>query len=261
MKFLRIIPLLLLANPISLSAQTGDHLAMGIERAQARDPEAALVHFQAGLAADPGSYELNWHAAQAAIDIGKQTPDSVKSTRRDTLYVEAERYARAATVANANGADGHFLLSVAVGRASLTKGKKERVRRAGEIRTEALRAIDLNPNHDGAYHVMGRWNAEIMRLSGFERFFAKSFLGGSIFNDASWAHAIQYLEKAVSIDSANIYHHLDLALVYIDRGRYTAAREQLQAIPTLPVVDVMDPRYQADAAMWLGKIQGKRDRS
>lgn len=241
-------------------AQTADHRALGIARAEGRDPEAALIHFQAALEADSTDYELNWRAALAAIDLGKQIPDSVKSPRRDSLYAQAERYARKATVANPSGADGHFVLGAAIGRASLTKGKRERVRRAVEIRNEALKAIELKPDHDGAYHVLGRWNAEIMRLSGFERFFARSFLGGSIFSQASWDHAVEFMEKSVSLAPTNIYHHLDLALVLIDRGRYADARRHLEQIAALPVEDVMDPRYKEDAASWLGKIDGKKDR-
>ncbi|MEO8295533.1 MAG: hypothetical protein ABI613_08470 [Gemmatimonadota bacterium] len=260
MKLARALPFLLLISA-SLSAQTTDHHGMGIARALAGDPSAALVHFQAALATDSASYDLNWRAALASIDVGKQTPDSVKSPPRDSLYAQAERYARTATLANPAGADGHFVLAAAIGRASLTKGKRERVRRAVEIRAEALKAIELDPDHDGAYHVLGRWNAEIMRLSGLERFFAKSFLGGSIFNQASWDSATRYMEKSVALAPANIYHRLDLGLVYIDRGRYAEARLQLQQIATLPDVDVMDPRYKEDAVGWLGKLEGKKDRT
>ena len=249
----------ILTVPTAVLAQVPDHLALGIARVEARDPRAALEHFKAHLAADPGSYEANWRAALALVDIGKQTPDSVRSGPRDSLYAEAERYARKATEANPGDAEGHFVLSVAIGRASLTRSKRERVRRAAEIRAEALRAIELNPRHDGAYHVMGRWNAEIMRLSAMERFFAKSFLGGGIFNQASWDRAVEYLEQSVTLAPTNIYHHLDLALVYIDRKRYRDARRHLDQIATLPVVDVMDPGYQQQAVIQLRRIEDKRD--
>jgi tetratricopeptide (TPR) repeat protein len=242
-------------------AQGADHLAMGIAQVNSRDPAGALEHFRAALEQAPDSYEANWRAALALIDVGKQTPDSVKSATRDSMYAEAERYARKATEANPNGADGHFVLAAAVGRASLTKSKRERVKRATEIRVEALKAIELNQNHDGAYHVLGRWNAEIMQLSGFERFFAKSFLGGRVFNEASWDRAVEYMEKSVSLAPTNIYHHLDLAEVYIDRGRYSAARRHLEQIGTLPVVDVMDPRYQETAIALLEKTGRKKDKN
>ena len=248
-----------LAAPTRLLAQAPDHIALGMARLEARDPQAALEHFKAELETNPGSYEANWRAALALVDIGKQTPDSIRSPRRDSLYAEAERYARKATEANPADAEGHFVLSVAIGRASLTKSKRERVRRATEIRVEALKAMEINPRHDGACHVMGRWNAEIMRLSAMERFFAKSFLGGSVFNQASWDRAVEYMEQSVSLAPTNIYHQLDLALVYIDRKRYGDARRHLEQIATLPVVDVMDPNYQQQAVAQLQRIAGKRD--
>jgi tetratricopeptide (TPR) repeat protein len=258
MKFLRgVVGLCVL--PVVAFAQAPDHIAMGRAAFDARDPATALTHFQAALAEDSLSYEAAWRAAQAAIDIGKQTPDSEKNASRDSLFAMAERYARIAVGANPNDAEGHFILSVAIGRASLTKGKRERVRRATEIRNEALKAIELKPTHDGAYHVLGRWNAEVMRLSGFTRFFARSFLGGAVFSQASWEHAVEFMTKAVELDPSIIQHHLDLAEIYIDRKRYSEARRELEAIAPLPLKDVLDPRYKENALRLLRQIEGKRD--
>lgn len=248
----------LCAGAAALPAQEAQ-IARGIEAAEARRPAEALAHFESALRVDSMSYEANWRAARALIDIGKQTPDERKSAARDSLYAQAERYARRAVTANPDGADGHFILSAAIGRASLTKGKKERVQRAAEIRSEALRAIALDPDHDGAYHVLGRWHAEIMRLSGIQRFFAKSFLGGAIFNEASWDKAVENMSKAVSLAPQNIYHRYDLAEIYVDRKEYTKAREQLARIAELPVKDVMDPTYKEEAAALLKSIEGKTD--
>jgi len=248
--------LLALAGPAAAqSAQ--DHVTLGVQATDQRDLRAALQHFEAALAVDSMHYEANWRGSDALVDIGKQTPDSIRSPERDAMYAKAEVWARRAVLADANGADGHFALAQAIGRASLTLGKKERVKRAKEIRDEALKAIDLDPRHDGAYHVLGRWNAEIMRLSGIQRFFAKSFLGGEVFNQASWANAMQYMERAVSIRPDYIYHHLDLAEMYIDQDRWADARSQLELIGTLPIIDAADPHYKTEAQRLLGTIRNK----
>ena len=63
-----------------------------------------------------------------------------------------------------------------------------------------------------------------MRLSGLSRFFAKSFLGAGIFNQASWAKAIFNMEKAVELDPGRIYHHLELAEIYAERKRVADAK-------------------------------------
>lgn len=244
----------------SLAAQdVAEDIHLAVQAQLARDPATALTYLERALSADPNSYEANWRTAEILMDIGKQTPDSVKSPARDSLYARAEGLARVAVEVDPEGADGWYALAAAIGRASLTKGKKERVQRAGEIRSAALRALEIDPAHHKTLHVMGRWNAEIMRLSGFQRFFAKNFLGGAIFNAAAWDSAQVYMERAVAASPENVYHRLDLGEILIDRKRYSAARVELERAAELPVYDVLDPAYQARARALLQRIAGKRD--
>lgn len=225
-----------------------DHISMGIAAVQTHDLPTGFAHFEAALALDSMSYEANWRAAMALLDEGEAIPDSVRSSHRDSLYARAESLARRAVAADSSRAEGHFALAASIGRASLTMGKKERIRRAAVIRDEALRTIAIDPKHDGAYHIMGRWNAEIMRLSGLSRFFAKKFLGAGIFGKASWADAISNTEKAVALDPGRIYHRLELAEIYADRKRYADAKEQLGRIRELPDRELMDHVYRQRAA-------------
>ena len=240
------------------SAQgSADHVAMGTEALQVHDLRTALAHYEAGLELDSTDYEANWRAAMVLLDLGEQIPDSVKSPERDSLYARAEILARRAVASDSNRAEGHFALAAAVGRASLTMGKKDRIRRAPLIRDEARKAIALDPRHDGAYNILGQWNAEIMRLSGFSRFFAKSFLGAGIFKEASWDSATTNLEKAVELDPRRIYHRLELARVYIDRKRYDDARAQLSEVEALPEREVGDSAYKAEGAALARRIADK----
>lgn len=259
----RIVVLLLTglaAGPLAAQTAT-DHIAEGRAAAEAFDPRTALRHFEAALAQDSLDGEANWRAALALIDLGKQTPDSVKSPERDSLYARAERYARRAVAADSAVAEAHFALANAAGRVSLTLPPQERLQRAKLVRAAALRAIALDPKHDGAYHVLGRWNAEIMRLPGISRFFAKNFLGEGIFDEASWENATTNLEKAVALRPTLVYHHLDLAEIYIDRERYSDARRHLQRVAGLPRSDVMDSTYKAEAAALLEQIANKKDKN
>lgn len=254
------LPLAVIAGSVPLAAQSvADHNAMGAKASAAHDLPTAIAHFDAALALDSMSAEANWRMALALIDQGRQAGDTTANARRDSLYARAERFARRSVAADSMDAQGHFALANAVGRASLSKGKKERLKRATEIRDEALRAIELNPKHDGAYHILGRWNFELMRLSGLSRFFAKSFLGGGVVKQASWEGAITNMEKAVALDPSRITHHLDLAQVYIERDRYSDARTQLAEVEALPATDIMDPKYKRTAAILLEKIAGKKD--
>jgi len=234
--------------------QVADHIGLGVAADEAHDLRTALQHFQAALAQDSTSYEANWRGAMTLLTLGELIPEGKESAERDSLNAQAERYARRAVASNPSGADGHFALAASVGRTSLTLGKKARIRLASEIRSEALRAIALNPRHDGAYHVLGRWNAEIMGISGFSRFFAKSFLGAGIFNQASWAKAIFNMEKAVELDPGRIYHHLELAEIYAERKRVADAKTQLGLVESLPNREVMDSVYKVEGGALLRRL-------
>ena len=238
-----------------LDAQTvADHVEMGAAAIQAHDLRTGLAHYEAALALDSTDYGANWRAAMALLDEGELIPDSLAGAERDTIFARAERLAKRAVAADSMQPEGHFAVAATVGRASLGMGKKERIRRAKVIRAEALRTIELDPKYDGAYHVLGRWNAEIMRLSGLSRFFAKSFLGAGIFGQASWEEAIANLQKAVELDPARIYHRLELARIYADRKRYQEARDQLGQINALPDRELLDPVYRERAAALTKRI-------
>jgi tetratricopeptide (TPR) repeat protein len=259
-----LVALVLAAAAPSLAAQTAaEHIALGDSATTALQPDVALRHFQAALALDSANYEANWKAARAIADVAKQiegNADSLKK-RRDSLYTVGRGSAERAIRADSLGADGHYALAMVLGRLSRTKGSKERVRYAKLIFDEASRAVALSPNHDGAHHVLGVWNAEVKRLSGIQRFFAKALFGGGFMSAANWNDAVTHLERAVALNPEHIYHRLELAEVYADVGQYSKAREQLAVIPTLPIRDVLDAQYKEDAAALLQDIQNERDKT
>jgi tetratricopeptide (TPR) repeat protein len=245
--------LALAAGP--LAAQTvAEHITAGDGARCQRNSAAALAHFREVLQLDSLSYEANWKAARELTDIGKLMPDSLRK-RRDTIYAEALTLAQRAVRVDSVGADGHYMVAVAVGRVALTKGPRERVRSARLVRDEALRAVALDSLHDGALHVLGRWNAEIMRLPGLTKFFAKTFLGASIFNEASWSNAVTYFTEAIRMNPTNIYHHLDLAEALVDADRQEEAKPHLEEVAQLPLgCDAGDPVFKQEAAALLQKI-------
>ena len=244
---------LALAAPMRAQGAAG-LLLHGVSPAEALNPEGAARRLELILATDSTDVEAHWRLAVALVDIGKQTPENIKSPTRDSLYLLAERHARRAVALAPDEPDAHFALSLAVGMAALTKSKREQVKYAIEVRDEAVRTLELDPRHDGALHILGRWHAEIERLSNIEEFFAKKFLGAKVFNEASWAEAARNLELAVSLRPDYIYHRLDLGEIYVEMKRYAEARAQFEAIPGLPTQDVLDPEYRQQAARQLSRL-------
>src|SRR5213593_4120916 len=257
--------LICLAVPVLLAAQAplgvADHIALGDSAHAALAPQQALGHYRAALARDATNYAALWKAGREAVDIAKQIEGKDDSSKqvRDSLYVMARAYGEAAVRVNPTGADGHFTVAQALGRLSRTKGGKERVRFAKLIYDEGMKAIELDSTHDGAHHLIGAWHAEVKRLSGFQKFFAKALFGGGFLDKGNWEDAQKYLARAVALKPQNIFHRLELAEVYVDVGKYSKAREQLSALATLPIADVLDHTYQHNAAQLLEDIKGEKD--
>ena len=232
-------------SPFAAGAQsTREHVALGDRDQAALNASGALAHYEAAIAAEPQDGTALWKASVQAVDLGEASKDEAQ---RKVLYAKAEGYARRAVAASPDDADAHFALARALGRAALSMGKRDRVKYAADVRTHARRALELNPQHAGALHVMGIWNAEVMRLSGLERFFAKNLLGGRVFDSANWSEAVSYMERAVAAEPDRITHRLDLGRVYADVGNKAKAREQLEWVVRAVPKQYNDGLYKMEA--------------
>jgi tetratricopeptide (TPR) repeat protein len=251
--------LVLAAAPALAQSDLAALLARGDTAYDRYAPGAAVRAYEAALALDSTDYAANWKAARSLVDSAKQLADSLAAVR-DSLYGVAQRYAERALRRDTTRADAHFALALALGQLSRTRGGKERVRFAGMIFEAASRAVALDSTHDGAHHVLGAWHAEVMRLSGIQKFFARTlFNAGPVINRGNWDDAVRHLERAVALRPDYVFHRLELAEVYAELKRYRAARELLATIPPLPQSDVLDARYQRDATALAARIRDRRD--
>ena len=240
---------------LSANAQTAaTHVAEGDSANAALNAAVALHHYQAALAIDSTDYAALWKASREAVSLGEFDKDTAQ---QKAFYSQGEGYGRRAVRANANGTDGWFVLARAIGRNAQRLGKKERVHFAKEIREDALTSLKLDSMNAGAYHVLGVWNAEIMRLSGFSRFFAKTFLGGEVFNAASWDSAVFYMSKSTRIEPTRLVHHLDLGWIFMDRnhkGDKALAKEELNLVVSGKPTEYNDQFYKKQADSLLTKL-------
>ncbi|MCC6243158.1 MAG: hypothetical protein IT353_09970 [Gemmatimonadaceae bacterium] len=241
-------PLLSLVLAISASDVSGQSiaelLAAGERESTARRPAQALEYFERAVSADPRNYVALWRSASELVDLGEY--EKVIDTRT-AMYARAVDFAKRAVAVKPNDAEGHFHLSRAIGRTALAQGPRERTKYGVAVRESAMRALELSPRHAGALHVMGVWNAEIMRLNGISRMVAKTFLGGKIFETASWSEAVRYMELSVAAEPDRLVHRLDLARVYQDTGRKADARIAFTAALNSALRDANDDRYRAEA--------------
>jgi tetratricopeptide (TPR) repeat protein len=236
----------------SVAAQANDHLVRGDEAYAALRPVDALAHYEAAVAEDSTGYDALWKASRSLADLAEYEPDK---GRRADMYRRAEQFAQLAVAVKPDDAEAHFHLARALGRVALSHGPRDRVKYGKAVREQALAALRLDADHPGALHVMGMWHAEVRRLPGIARFFAKSFLGGKIFGSARWDEAVRFLSRAVEVDPERLAHHLDLARIYRDTDQPEQARLHYQHVIDGAATDYNDGHYKDEAAAELGRLR------
>lgn len=192
--------------------------------------------------------EILWRISMTRVDVGK-TADSDGAAKEH--YREALRLAETALTVDASNAHAHLARAVAEGRLALGAGTQERVQRSRAVKTHADRAIEINPNLPGAFHVRGRWHREVADLNFLERTVVRTVYGG--LPDASFEQAVRDFERALELENVR-FHHLELAKTYLKMDRPADARTHLQTVIDLPAREPFAQQYKEEAQELLNEL-------
>jgi len=241
---------------VSVSAQQGEDvaalIAKGDSLAAKWNHEMAAISYMNALKLDPNNYEAAWKAGDETTEFANSLSNDQKA-RKESLFAKAVELCQKATELNPDGWEGHFKLSVAYGRLALFRGGKKKIELSKLIEKEAKKAVELNPNADLAYHVLGRWNQGLANLSWVLRSFAKILYGGV--PPASNEEAVKMFKKAIELNPNHIEHYLELARTYRYMGKKELMREPLQKVLELPNVEEDDPKFKEEAKEMLKKLK------
>lgn len=212
--------------------------------------QAAYNKFREVLNSDPRNYYALWKCSELCSRIGNRQP--TKANKADYFHA-ARIYAETAVKVNPKGADGYYALSVAMGRKALLETGNERIKAVREIRSNAEKAIKINPRHGRAWHVMGKWHYEVSNLNGLEKAALRIFYGG--LPKSSLKESIQAYEKAKLYEPVFALNNLELAKAYHKDDQDQKAITLLKALPSIPNRTEDDPRIKKEGKELLQKWQ------
>ncbi|RYY88192.1 MAG: tetratricopeptide repeat protein, partial [Chitinophagaceae bacterium] len=161
--------------------------------------------------------------------IGKRLP---RKEQQLEIYKLGKAYALRAVTVNPSGADGYYTLGLAIGRLGMTQSGRERVQSVKEIRSYIEKALQLNPAHGRAWHVLGKWHYEVNNLGIFEKAALRIIYGG--LPPASLKEAISCYEKARAFEPDFALNFLELAKAYHKNNQPDKAFECLRKLPSIP---------------------------
>jgi tetratricopeptide (TPR) repeat protein len=227
-------------------------IAAGDAALQKLDLEAGIAAYRSALEAAPDSYEALWKLARALTD---EATLSRQPGEQKGLCVEAEKLARRASGLVPSGSRGHAYLAVAVGKLALFEGGRRKVDLSKEVKAEAEKALQLDPNEDVALHVLAIWNREMVELGWLLRSFAQLLYGR--LPPASLEAALADLSRASELAPDVIPHHVELGITLASAKRWAEARPELEKGLALPTAWVTDDYYRALARSNLARVQDK----
>jgi tetratricopeptide (TPR) repeat protein len=211
---------------------------------------AAYDKFKQVLKIDPRNYYALWKCSELCSRIGNR--QATKEKKAD-FFNAGRIYAETAIKINPNAADGYYALSVAMGRRSLIESGKERVKAIKEIKTNAEKALRINPNYWRAWHVMGKWYYEVSNLNPLEKAALRIFYGG--LPEASLDESIKAYEKAQKLEPDFALNFLELAKAYKRNNQNEKAIELLKKLPSIPNKTEDDPRIKDEGRQLLDTIR------
>ena len=203
-----------------LRADVAEKVATGDAALAKFDLDGAIAAYREARQVAPADYESAWKLARALVDKGTLTKE--RSGQKD-FYMEAERLAREAVRLDPKHSKGHTHLAIAVGKLALFEGGKRKVKLSDEVKAEVQKAIDLDPQDDLAYHVLGIWNREVAELNWILRAFAELLYGK--LPEASLDTAISNFQHAAELAPDTIPHQVELGITLADARKWPEAKE------------------------------------
>ncbi len=200
---------------------------------------AAIARYEEALPAHPGEPDLLWRLARVSVCMAEVAEGEV----RDRLLSQAEGYARRCIFADSTRGEGHTWLAGALGYIALEAATERKLAISRELQREAERAVEINPEDDAAWSILGSFYRALGNVGWLERALASLFVGSV--PHGGFHEAESALKKAIVIAPDIMRHHYELGILYIDMGRKEEARRALEAGATLAVRTAIDrPRLE-----------------
>ena len=166
---------------------------------------------------------------------------SIETSKRRASYEEGAKSAHQAIDLQEQNANAHYLYAANLGSAAQLNGLMASALTVHDLKRHVKRALELNPNHAPALHMMGMMLEKL-----------PWFLGGDT------EGALTYLRRAVETDPGYIHARLDLARAYANRKDQGAARREIEIILDQPLptdASASNRRHREEALQLLNSLK------
>ncbi len=215
-----------------------------------KEPEA-LDKYKQILTNDAVNIKALVKATELSCSIGSRLEN--KNDKR-LNYESALAFAQRALKVDTNSAEANYAVAMASGKMTEVETENKKiVAFVNDTKTYIEKALAINPNFGKAYFVLGRWNFEMVNLSGIKKAAVKLFYGG--LPDASLDNAIIYMEKCKLLEPYYMINYFYLNKAYKQYDKPAKQIEVLSKMVKLPLRTFDDAAMKEDAQKQLQQLQ------
>jgi tetratricopeptide (TPR) repeat protein len=244
--------LLLLILPFQNRAQDIKLLLKEAQQFEAKfNDKEALQRYIEVLRSNPDHLTALCKSSELHALLGRRQPTKEKQA---DYYKMARAYAEHALKVNSGNAEANFVMAFALGRIALiSSSREEKINSVKDIKSYAEKAIQLDPSHYKAYHVLGKWHYEVSDLSSVERWLLKVAYGS--LPKSSLDMAIRNYEKSKQLKPGFLLNYLALAKAYKRNDQDKKAIDLLNTMMKLPPTSSNDMTIKAEGKKLLEDLQ------
>ncbi|HTR41649.1 MAG TPA: hypothetical protein VMH87_08545 [Pseudomonadales bacterium] len=169
------------------------------------------------------------------------------------LVAHALTCAQQAVQDNPTNATAHSSLAVCYAKSCNYTDIKTKLAYSRIFKSEAEKAIALDPRQDVAWYLLGRWNYAMANVGLLSRAYVKMVYGG--LPQASLEQAVQNFKKACELAPNSILNHAGLAMAYGAAGEKKLEIAELEKCCALKPHSPEDKEAFQDAAKKLAALQ------
>ncbi len=198
---------------------------------------------------EANNFEVIWRLARVHFDFSDNSED--EEIISENIYAGFD-YAKRALEMDDSRAESHKWYGILIGRVGELEGTKQKILNSYEVKEHTLKAVELDPEDDGNFHVMGRWHYTLADLSWFERKIA-----GLIYATppkASFEEAAEYFQQAINLAPDEIRHHVWLGKTYEELDNEESAKNEYNAALAMTAENDSDRILQKEAQELLSDL-------
>ena len=186
--------------------------------------------------------EIVYRLARSIFVIAEEEPDI---NRQADIYYKGFEYAKKSLNIDSKNGYANFWYAAYIGKIGLLEGTEQKIINSYKVREFGMKAIELVPDYEHSYHLMGRWHYELAELTWFERSIASLVYSSP--PTGSYEKAAKLFKKAIEINFLEIRHHFWLAKTYKAQGKNRLAKKEFDIVINLKPRDKKDKDMQFES--------------